>query len=458
MGARRLRVGLLGATFHTHNRGVSALTEGAIKSLLAAFPDARVTLLDYGREPVVHALRVLGRPVEVDLLPMRFSRQVFLPNHIARLLLTALLARLAPFGRLRRALTDRSPVLRRIAGFDLAASLSGGDSFSDLYGMRRFLYMALPQLLVLLMGRKLVLLPQTLGPYRRQAARALARLILRKAAAVYSRDHEGLRQMRRWLGGRGRGRLRFCFDVGFVLDPAPPDRLDLGGLETRLRGSRPSLHERGGHPGDSCDGSPCLVGLNVSGLLYMGGYTRDNMFRVGVDYPRVIDALLDHLLGRPDIQVLLVPHVFGGSVNPESDAAVCAALYGDRAGRAHGRLFLARGEYSHSEVKYIIGLCDFFVGSRMHACIAALSQGVPAVGLAYSRKFAGVFESLGLGDLVADLRRMETAEVLARIDALLRDAPSLRRRLQAVIPGVHTTVLGLFQELVPASQQLSTIL
>ena len=35
------------------------------------------------------------------------------------------------------------------------------------------------------------------------------------------------------------------------------------------------------------------------------------------------------------------------------------------------------------------------MGARMHACIAAFSSGVPVVPMAYSRKFEGLFGSLG---------------------------------------------------------------
>jgi len=46
-----------------------------------------------------------------------------------------------------------------------------------------------------------------------------------------------------------------------------------------------------------------------------------------------------------------------------------------------------------------------------------LSQGVPAVGLAYSDKFVGVFASLGLEQLVVDLR---SAEAIAAMDTVAR--------------------------------------
>ncbi|MBI5828086.1 MAG: HlyC/CorC family transporter, partial [Chloroflexi bacterium] len=38
------------------------------------------------------------------------------------------------------------------------------------------------------------------------------------------------------------------------------------------------------------------VGLNVSGLLYMGGYNQSNMFGLQTEYPRLVHALLDELI------------------------------------------------------------------------------------------------------------------------------------------------------------------
>ena len=47
------------------------------------------------------------------------------------------------------------------------------------------------------------------------------------------------------------------------------------------------------------------------------------------------------------------------------------------------------------EVKNCISQMDIFIGSRMHATIGALSSGVVTIPVAYSRKFSGLFESIG---------------------------------------------------------------
>lgn len=63
---------------------------------------------------------------------------------------------------------------------------------------------------------------------------------------------------------------------------------------------------------------------------------------------------------------------------------------------------------------YIAGL-DFFTGARMHSCIAAFSSGVPVVPMAYSRKFNGLFDSLGYrhyADLLEDSEDVVLSAVL----------------------------------------------
>jgi polysaccharide pyruvyl transferase WcaK-like protein len=159
--------------------------------------------------------------------------------------------------------------------------------------------------------------------------------------------------------------------------------------------------------------------------------------------------------------VLLVPHVVSarkGDAPPrksiaktryreQSDSIACERLY-ERVARKHpGRIFIVRGRYNHNETKYIIGLCDFFIGSRMHACIAALSQGIPAVGVAYSGKFHGVFESVGVENCVADARRCDEDELLEKISSAYRGMGHVRENLHESVARAQREVLDMFKTL-----------
>jgi polysaccharide pyruvyl transferase WcaK-like protein len=289
---------------------------------------------------------------------------------------------------------------------------------------------ALPQLLVLLLGKKLFLMPQTLGPFQSRIARALAKYIINHASITYSRDFIGPTLIKKMPGfERLNGKLRFCYDVGFVVDPMAAHSVALSRLLEMKK--------------NNC----CVIGLNISGLLFMGGYTRDNMFGLQVDYRELVYDTIHHFMKKSNVVVLLVPHVFGPPTHAESDAVVCEKIYHELKTPYNDRLFFVSGNYNQNEIKYIIGLCEFFVGSRMHACIAALSQFIPAVTIAYSDKFIGVMQTIGVDHLVADPRKMNQQEIMNIIDWAFAQRDSLRERLSLKMPQVKERVLNLFNEI-----------
>jgi polysaccharide pyruvyl transferase WcaK-like protein len=426
---RELRICLMGAGFETENMGIGALTTGAIKSVLAQFPRARLSLLGYSPEPAVYTVRVGETSVPVALVNIRFSKKVYLSNNIAALLLMACILKLFPLDALRRWFVANNQCLRHMNETDLVASIAGGDSFSDIYGIQRLLYVCLPQILAILLGKRLVLLPQTIGPFRSKLAKTIARYILRHAERVYSRDHQSLKESIELLGhDLGRSKFAFCYDLGFVLDPTAPRHLNVLGFDTNEILCSP------------------LVGFNISGLLWNGGYTRSNMFGLRADYKGMVRDAIDLLITKKHAKVLLVPHVFGLGADSESDAVVCGELYELLKDKYPGQIAVAQGTYDQGEIKYIIGQCDFFVGSRMHACIAAVSQNIPVVCIAYSRKFTGVMETVGIDELVADARTLTKDEVLNLVANTFDDSKKIHDKLAQKMPEVKKSILSLFSQ------------
>jgi polysaccharide pyruvyl transferase WcaK-like protein len=73
-----------------------------------------------------------------------------------------------------------------------------------------------------------------------------------------------------------------------------------------------------------------------------------------------------------------------------------------------------------------------------------LSQGIPAVGLAYSRKFDGVFRTFGVGELVVDLSLQTTEAALERVMEVFGKRERLQESLKITMPAIRQTALGLF--------------
>ena len=133
-----MNICLLGASFDTGNMGVSALAESSIKVILNRWPDAEIILLGSGEDPCERQLRLAGKEVLVRTLPVRFCKNIFLPYHFLWFVFYGLLVKVLPTSQLKNTLVNRNPYFRLLYETDLVADITGGDSFSDIYGFRRF--------------------------------------------------------------------------------------------------------------------------------------------------------------------------------------------------------------------------------------------------------------------------------------------------------------------------------
>ena len=124
------------------------------------------------------------------------------------------------------------------------------------------------------------------------------------------------------------------------------------------------------------------VGINPSGLLSTKKSEGTNLNNeLSVDYDKYINQLLDYLENSGNYEIHLIPHVGQDAVQFFKN----------------GRENVIAHEAFETpiEAKNCISQMDIFIGSRMHATIGALSSGVVTIPVAYSRKFSGLFESIG---------------------------------------------------------------
>jgi colanic acid/amylovoran biosynthesis protein len=363
-----LLIGLLGHSVNSDNLGVGALTVSHIAILERVCRDLGL----------VPKLRLFG-------LPGGPNSYVVADNLVT-----------IPM-RTRTYLSPSKGLYSAVRECDVAIDITGGDSFADIYGWGRFLRVALAKTVVLLARRPLILAPQTIGPFRRAWTRKIAAALMRRSRIIASRDDLTSEFIRR-LGLKSH--LVDSTDVAFRLPYEPPRRSGSGAQR---------------------------VGLNISGLLFNGGYTRDNMFRLSLDYPMLARTLVRHFTDQRDCELHLIGHVNSNHIEVEDDYRVAQELQ-----REFPSAILAPRFSTPSEAKSYIATMDFFAGSRMHACIAALSSGVPVLPIAYSRKFWGVFGGLGYTH-VADCQTES-------IDAVLRKTADAFERRDELKENVKTAI------------------
>jgi colanic acid/amylovoran biosynthesis protein len=361
-----MKVGFLGIQCDNANMGVAALAYAGIKITRDAIPgDAEFVLFSVNSEPELNRMqRSLGMEgTQLRALPLRHKD----PPSLVR-------------------------SAREMGTCDVIIDFTGGDSFSDIYGLKRLIKKLLDKQMALFSQTSLVLAPQTYGPLKQRITAPWYTHVINRAALVFTRDEMSAH----FLGDLTSREVHLATDVAVTLQ-----------WDHDLYHLPPIGRER--------------IAVNVSGLLWNGGYTGRNQFNLVSDYREYCTRVVRSLIGV-GYEVHLVPHVLAREWESvrEDDVRACQELQA-----SHPECHMAPPFESPVEAKSYIAKMDAFIGSRMHATIAAFTAAVPTVPVAYSRKFAGFFGSLGY-PVVVDLTTSRTSDAVAATLEHLSDLDSLR--------------------------------
>ena len=167
-----------------------------------------------------------------------------------------------------------------------------------------------------------------------------------------------------------------------------------------------------------------LIGINPSGLIgKISGVSE-------VHIAQIFATLIDKLISDWDATIVLIPHVYTSSLDDRSAIKLIAERVKNKR-----KLKSITNEYNAKELKGIIGMCDLFIGTRMHATIASTSMLVPTVGIAYSHKMHGIIgEMLGLEDYIIEIENLTYDNLVSAVHKAWLNREDLKDHLSKMIP------------------------
>lgn len=243
---------------------------------------------------------------------------------------------------------------------DIVFDFTEGDSFSDIYGRPVFYKSALLKIFVEHTPARLILGPQTYGPFERKDCRIVAKYIVKHADKVYSRDERS----RKYLGKIGVEKdIQTVTDVAFRL---PYNRLT-----------------------NIVDTNKIKIGINISGLLWEDKQSGINRLGLTTDYVEYSCRVVNELLETSDYEIYLISHAGMNLGEKGSDYAACYEMK-----QKFRQCVLLPCSCDPIEIKSVLAKMDIVIAARMHASIGAFSSGVFTIPFAYSRKFQGYYNTL----------------------------------------------------------------
>ncbi len=279
---------------------------------------------------------------------------------------------------------------------DIIIDLTYGDSFSDIYGLKNFILYSIPKLIAIKEHKKLLLGPQTIGPFYTWLGKKLGQYILKKSTNVFVRDLASKEYVEELLEGC---RVILASDLAMEL---------------------PFINNK------SCDvkKSSFEIGLNVSSLLWISE-NKSTRFDVNISYRTLVRELLS-LFEKRGFTTHLITHVYENGGMTEYDIA--SKLHSEY----KSSTILAPKFSNPIEAKEYMSKLDFFIGSRMHATIGAFSAGVPVVPIAYSRKFSGLYNSIGYSYCI-DCKDVSINDIIEKVDSNINDIVTMKKEQEEAL-------------------------
>ena len=371
------------------NLGDEGIMRATVDSLNEAFPDGKITVAanDLASWNEFEGIKTVGSLTSwiAYLESGRWrARVVLAPIYLLWLSVAAAAYRLLGV-RLRVGSRDKRRLLSAYYSADLVLSCGGGNFYAHRSFSPFFIWAIITLGFAVAIGKKVVLLPQSIGPIEGRLQRLIARITLRRADLIMVRERRSLHFLINELGIDQKAIV--VPDLAFNLPPAPALTEPSMGREKSLR-----------------------IGVTV---IDRASQVRN--FKSQVSYENALTELLVRLDKEYKAEFFIFAQCYGPGTDHD-DRRAARRLF-TRVQEATGKAVMASDFRNALEAKAAYMGMDCVIATRMHSGIFALSSSIPTVMIGYQPKACGMMRMLELEHYCCDIKTL-TADQLY---ALVRD-------------------------------------
>ncbi len=264
-------------------------------------------------------------------------------------------------------------------------------------------------------SKDIIILGQSIGPVYGRLSRRLLNFVLSRCKHIVLREDDCLSSYP-YLS-LPTGKTTTINDIAFFLDSSKCSHLSIPSQEGRLQ-----------------------IGVTMKYVDHT----------LNEDYIRMMKAATEYCISKHNATIHVFPHVtfeddIGNAFN------VIKAI--DDEYKQHIRLY--SGDYAPRELKKLYSEMDFFIGTRLHSTIFAMSELVPSICIAYhGTKSLGIFSNFGLKEYV--ITDYSSVGLFEMIDSLVINRTEISTKIQHRLDIDREAYLTFFSKLMSSELRLSS--
>lgn len=295
---------------------------------------------------------------------------------------------------------------------------SGGVAFIDGRGFPLLVYNTALAITPALLGKPVVKLAQALGPFKECTNRTLAKLTLGQMGFVVARG----RITGEHLAELGLNNYEVCADTAFTMP-----------LSNESCAHADSILEKTG----VFSHGTRVIGISPS--VVVDDYCRAK----NIDYASTLARFIDHFVAK-GFSVVILPH----SVRPDSQKRMNNDVIIGREimpKLSHPeRVAHIEQELAADVLRHIIGRMDFYVASRFHSMVSALSMKVPTLLIGWSHKYQEVMEMFDMAEWAMGYEQVSERALIEKFEQLMLRESEIRQKFESHLESVRASSLRNF--------------
>lgn len=416
---------LIGPAALDCNRGDQALMWEAIDILRQANPDCEIAIMSDGYDDPddiqSRQTRQLGINVLPQILPnprrvVRQAKNEFIDSGwaLVRMKIRAILDFIQMCGllisssnpKLARLLLDKDRYKTYEYLQDCSALVIKGGGYIYAYrGLRWFYYIwfgLFPLILAQRCSVKVIILPNSFGPFQSRWSRWLAHRVLRRCTLITAREPKSFEVLNTIIPGKAEP----FPDMAFNLQP------------TGCEWAKQELVSNGVALGEK----PC-VGITMRPWRFPNAEDPRAKYE---KYIQAFGRLCKYLLEKGYMPVLFV-HTTGPHSHENDRIALKDVL---KVISKVDQVVYIDGDYNCRQIKALYGHMDFMISTRFHSAIFSIAQQVPCLAISYQGyKATGIMEEIGLEDFIFPIDDIDGNSLIEGFERLVSKQGEVKQKM-----------------------------
>lgn len=309
----------------------------------------------------------------------------------------------------RRLLVKNISLIEKIRPFlwaDMIISV-GGERLNDKF-YKNIIFSLYTYVLSKVLDKKMILFPQTIGPFFFLWSKWLTKKVLKRIDLIYTRDHAST--------------YIVCNELG-VPEEKVVNAIDVAILQEPIRREKalsliPAKEE------------DILVGISTMRWSYFKNRIQTPYSNYNA-YVTEMAAIADTLIEKYNVTIVFYPTNFPIHGSRDDDAQSARQIFSLMKNKQHARIITKLR--TPAEFQGMLSCSQINITTRMHACILSTTAYVPVISVNYLFKLREYMDSLGLGEFSIDIEEFCAEKAIKAFNLMWPERDTWVQHLKVVV-------------------------